>query len=123
MAPLMHTPPPHHVTLRVTHLYTFPSFPALFPYLNTHTPSPRAVRDMLARGLSDPYCRFIGPAELDAMKKYDVSGVGLNLGTAAEYVVKTVSGWEWEEERGSPAWFVLALGMGQSRGQGGLGMK
>ncbi|KAG2435553.1 hypothetical protein HYH02_011847 [Chlamydomonas schloesseri] len=49
----------------------------------------RAVRDMLARGLSDPYCRFIGPAELDAMKKYDVSGVGLNLGTAAEYVVKT----------------------------------
>ncbi|GIM09471.1 hypothetical protein Vretimale_13304 [Volvox reticuliferus] len=49
----------------------------------------RAVRDMLARGLSDPYCRFIGPPELEAMKKYDVSGVGLNLGTASEYVVKT----------------------------------
>ncbi|KXZ42218.1 hypothetical protein GPECTOR_180g254 [Gonium pectorale] len=49
----------------------------------------RAVRDLLARGLSDPYCRFIGPAELDAMKKYDVSGVGLNLGTANEFVVKT----------------------------------
>ncbi|GLC77774.1 hypothetical protein PLESTM_001141200 [Pleodorina starrii] len=49
----------------------------------------RAVRDMLARGLSDPYCRFIGPSELEAMKKYDVSGVGLNLGTATEYVVKT----------------------------------
>ncbi|GFR42289.1 hypothetical protein Agub_g3187, partial [Astrephomene gubernaculifera] len=49
----------------------------------------RAVRELLARGLSDPYCRFIGPSELAAMKKYDVSGVGLNLGTAAEYVVKT----------------------------------
>ncbi|GLI70194.1 hypothetical protein VaNZ11_015003 [Volvox africanus] len=49
----------------------------------------RAVRDILARGLSDPYCRFIGPPELEAMKKYDVSGVGLNLGTASEYVVKT----------------------------------
>lgn len=45
---------------------------------------------MMARGLSDPYCRFIGPSELEAMKKYDVSGVGLNLGTAAEYVVKSV---------------------------------
>ena len=46
---------------------------------------------MLARGLSDPYCRYITPSELAAMKKYDVTGVGLNLGTAEEYVRKTVS--------------------------------
>ncbi len=53
---------------------------------------PRAIRDMLARGLSDPYCRFVPASELAAMKKYDVSGVGLNLGTAREFEVKTVRG-------------------------------
>ena len=49
----------------------------------------RAIRQMLADGISDPYCRFITPAELAVMKKYDVTGVGLNLGTADEYVRKT----------------------------------
>ncbi len=44
---------------------------------------------MLAGGLSDPYCRFITPAEVAVMKKYDVTGVGLNLGTALEYERKT----------------------------------
>lgn len=53
--------------------------------------SHRAVRDMLARGVSDPYCRFITPEEFATMKKYDVTGVGLNLGTAEEYIKKTVS--------------------------------
>jgi hypothetical protein len=43
----------------------------------------------MALGLSDPYCRFISPAELNSMKKYDVTGVGLNLGTAGEYASKT----------------------------------
>jgi hypothetical protein len=47
---------------------------------------------MLAQGVSDPYCRFIPPAEFASMKKYDVTGVGLNLGTAEEYTKKTVSG-------------------------------
>jgi hypothetical protein len=46
---------------------------------------------MLAQGVSDPYCRFIEPAEFSNMKKYDVTGVGLNLGTAEEYIKKTVS--------------------------------
>ena len=49
----------------------------------------RAIRQMLADGISDPYCRFITPTELAVMKKYDVTGVGLNLGTADEYVRKT----------------------------------
>lgn len=44
----------------------------------------------MAWGLSDPYCRFISPEELSAMKKYDVTGVGLNLGTGVEYTRKTV---------------------------------
>jgi hypothetical protein len=45
---------------------------------------------MLARGISDPYSRFISPTEFAGMKKYDVTGVGLNLGTAEEYTRKTV---------------------------------
>lgn len=46
---------------------------------------------MLVGGLSDPYSRFIPASELSAMKKYDVTGVGLNLGTAEEFQRKTVS--------------------------------
>lgn len=49
---------------------------------------------MVARGLPDPYCRWVPPGEFAAMKKYDVTGVGLNLGTAEEYVKKTVRGGE-----------------------------
>jgi hypothetical protein len=45
---------------------------------------------MLAQGVSDPYCRFIAPGEFASMKKYDVTGVGLNLGTGEEFVRKTV---------------------------------
>jgi hypothetical protein len=45
---------------------------------------------MITYGLKDPYCRFIQPTELQAMKKYDITGVGLNLGTAEEYSLKTV---------------------------------
>ena len=45
---------------------------------------------MVARGLPDPYCRWVPPREFEAMKKYDVTGVGLNLGTGEEYVKKTV---------------------------------
>lgn len=66
---------------------------------------PRAIRDMLARGLSDPYCRFVPASELAAMKKYDVSGVGLNLGTAREFEVKTV-----RRAGGLPASAVILAG-------------
>lgn len=49
----------------------------------------RAIREMLAKGTSDPYTRFITPEEFESMRKYDVTGVGLHLGTAEEYVKKT----------------------------------
>ena len=44
---------------------------------------------MLAYGLKDPYTRFITPSEFDAMRKYDVTGVGLNLATAEEFSRKS----------------------------------
>lgn len=47
-----------------------------------------AVREMLSR-LNDPYSRFLPPEEFSAMSKYDVSGVGVNLGTLDELQSKT----------------------------------
>jgi C-terminal processing protease CtpA/Prc len=47
-----------------------------------------AVRRMISQ-LKDPYSRFISPEEFSAMVKYDVSGVGLNLGTLNELKTKT----------------------------------
>lgn len=43
---------------------------------------------MLAE-LRDPYTRYLTPVEFSAMAKYDVSGVGLNLGTAVDFESKT----------------------------------
>lgn len=44
----------------------------------------RAIRELLATGL-DPFTRFITPEDFLAMRKYDVTGVGLNLAPAEEY--------------------------------------
>lgn len=52
---------------------------------------------MLAYGLKDPYSRFITPTEFEAMRKYDVTGVGLNLATAEEFARK--SGMTLPEDR------------------------
>ena len=45
----------------------------------------RAARAMLAFSLSDPYTRFLSPEEFRAMARYDVTGVGLNLGTGDDF--------------------------------------
>eukprot|EP00803_Ostreobium_quekettii_P000040 evm.model.scf_1739.1 EVM.evm.TU.scf_1739.1 scf_1739:6103-14239(+) len=51
----------------------------------------RVVREMLARGLRDPYTRLVLPADFDAMRKYDISGIGINVGTADELRQKTAT--------------------------------
>ena len=63
----------------------------------TRRPGCRAIREMLAYGLKDPYTRFITPPEFEAMRKYDVTGVGLNLATAEEFTRK--SGMQLPEDR------------------------
>jgi hypothetical protein len=68
---------------------------------------------MVARGLPDPYCRWVPPSEFAAMKKYDVTGVGLNLGTAEEYVKKTV-GWARSGRAGGGQ---LGRGIAHARGR------
>ena len=71
---------------------------------------------MLAE-LDDPYSRFIPPAEFASMLKYDVSGVGLNLGTAEEFVNKTVSlasaGWRCPRCTAchTPCWLTVHGGL------------
>ena len=93
-ATLTHTPPPPLPipTCRRTHRCCYgvcciPSAASSLPAPSLHVPP--STTQMLTWGVSDPYCRFIPPSELAAMKKYDVTGVGLNLGTAEEFVRKT----------------------------------
>jgi C-terminal processing protease CtpA/Prc len=49
-----------------------------------------AVRALLAFGLKgDPYTRYAPPAEFAGMARYDLTGVGLNLGSGDEFGRKT----------------------------------
>ena len=47
-----------------------------------------AIRDLLTK-LNDPYSRYLTPEEFQTMSKYDVSGVGLNLGSLDDLKAKT----------------------------------
>lgn len=47
-----------------------------------------AIREMVLR-LKDPYSRFLSPSEFSSMSKYDISGVGLNLGSKQDLEEKT----------------------------------
>ncbi|KAL4451934.1 hypothetical protein ABPG75_007596 [Micractinium tetrahymenae] len=60
------------------------------------------IRELLAE-LRDPYSRFVTPGEFASMLKYDVSGVGLNLGTAEEFANKTGQPLPEGREAGSAA--------------------
>ncbi|KAF5826678.1 ClpP/crotonase-like domain-containing protein [Dunaliella salina] len=82
---------------------------ALAQHYSDTTAVHRAVKEMIAFGLNDPYCRFIQPAELQSMKKYDVTGVGLNLGTAEEYVLKTNRALPEDRPTGPTGIFVVGL--------------
>ncbi|GMH43501.1 hypothetical protein BSKO_11423 [Bryopsis sp. KO-2023] len=68
----------------------------------------RAVKEMLARGLRDPYSRLIPLEEFDAMRKYDMTGVGLNVGTADDYVKNTASPLP-RNSRGTDGIWVMGL--------------
>lgn len=45
----------------------------------------RSIRQLLVDGVGDPYTRFITPQQFEAMGVYDVTGVGMNLGSTDEY--------------------------------------
>jgi hypothetical protein len=46
------------------------------------------IKSFLGRGPADPYTRFVLPEDFQALKQYDISGVGLNLSSLCEYVAK-----------------------------------
>ena len=62
-----------------------------------------AIREMVLR-LRDPYSRFLSPSEFSAMSKYDISGVGLNLGTKVDLKDKTGLAPAFED--GDGAWVI-----------------
>lgn len=81
----------------------------------------RAVREMLAKGLpSDPYSRFLTPGEFSKMVKYDVTGVGLNLGTGDDFTRKTGLSLPKGRENVSGGVWVLGLIKGAAADQGGI---
>lgn len=96
----------HHIH-PATELPCTARLPCSSPLPSVHTSTRSAVRDMLARGVADPYCRFIEPGQYDFMS--DVSLTGLNLGTGNEYRWKTVSEClcGWGGVRGGCASWVL----------------
>ena len=49
-----------------------------------------AARSLLAQSIpgTDAYTRFLSPEEFERLAKYDISGVGLNVGTADEFEAK-----------------------------------
>ena len=49
----------------------------------------RAIRSMLADGISDRFTRFITADQFAKMQSYDITGVGLNLCTGSELEEKT----------------------------------
>lgn len=81
------------------------------------------IRELLAE-LHDPYSRFVTPVEFASMLKYDVSGVGLNLGTAEEFANKTgqqlPAGREAGSEAGTEGVWVVGLIKGLAADSAGL---
>ena len=45
---------------------------------------------MMSKGLKDPYAKLISPDEFSTMQKYDMTGVGLNIGSSEEFYQKVV---------------------------------
>eukprot|EP00892_Ulva_mutabilis_P000861 jgi/Ulvmu1/10776/UM069_0010.1 len=46
------------------------------------------IKDFLGRGPADPYTRFIPPEDFRQLAKYDISGAGVNLVAAQDFVNK-----------------------------------
>ncbi|CAG9462800.1 unnamed protein product [Pedinophyceae sp. YPF-701] len=81
----------------------------------------RAARSMMARGTKDPYTRFLAPEEFKDMRKYDISGIGLNLSTAEELASKT--GTPAPEGSGPGGVFVLGTINGLAGAQAGIAQR
>jgi C-terminal peptidase prc len=83
------------------------------------------IRGLLLE-LKDPYSRFLTPNEFSGMLKYDITGVGINLGTPEEFVAKSGlllpnnPGKEKEEDEGEGGIYVVGLVSGLAADKAGL---
>ena len=70
----------------------------------------KLAKQMLKEGIpkGDPYTRFLYPNEFERLAKYDVSGIGINLGTEEEYVTRV-------DTKGTPASSSSKEGGGEGR--------
>lgn len=91
------------------------------PSLRDRAAAYRAIKTMLARGLSDPYTRFITPKEFEAMRKYDLTGVGLNLGTGEEFIRKLQTELPRKRKPEDSGVWVLGLIKGSTADAAGIG--
>jgi carboxyl-terminal processing protease len=93
---------------------------ALSRRLNDMSAVHAAVREMVT-ALGDPYSRFLTPREFSSMVKYDVSGVGLNLGTLDDLQAKTGLNPEINSlpDLTSDVW-VIGIIRGSAAEQGGM---
>lgn len=93
---------------------------ALSRPLSSPAAAHRAVKDMLAQGLRDPFSRFISPKEFESMLDYDVTGVGLNLGTAEEFKRKVGPDFPPGRENAEDGIWILGIIQGSAADVAGL---
>ena len=50
----------------------------------------RIIQNMIVKGLGDPYSKLLTPEQFKKYSVFDITGIGLNLGTLDDLVAKTV---------------------------------
>lgn len=46
---------------------------------------------MIVKGLGDPFSRLLTPEQFKRFSVFDITGIGLNLGSADDLIAKTVN--------------------------------
>jgi C-terminal peptidase prc len=71
----------------------------------------KIAKQMLKKGIPkvDPYTRFLYPKEFDRLAKYDISGIGINLGTRDEYVTRVDKNLPMEIDKEDGMFLVLGV--------------
>ncbi|KAK9797379.1 hypothetical protein WJX73_007798 [Symbiochloris irregularis] len=79
----------------------------------------RAIKKLLVEGVGDPYTRFVTPQQFEGMSVFDVTGIGLNLGSTDDYSRKV--GFDRPADQLSPeAIWVLATVKGSAAEKAGV---
>jgi len=80
----------------------------------------RIIRNMIAKGLKDPYAKLISADEFRTMQKYDMTGVGLNVGSSEEFYQKVSSKIPGGKKTSGDGIWVMGLLKGSASEQAGI---